>query len=184
MLAKLRASSWGDAHPALSAGIYAQWGDIARAELQRLSDAAIAVFATGQKRQIEACLDARPSPWYTHALAPLLESLVTGHSSTHFFFSDANRGRHIEFRGDDVLEIPYYWEHRHLVRKPIHVPVPRDLLTWLKPLVDYERVAAQIIFARDSAHVDHALSQHPWVGGLTQAATGLAGLMLGTNVPA
>ncbi len=154
------------------------------AELQRLSDAAINVYATGTRTQIETCLDARPAPWYSHALGPLLESLVTGSSSTHFFLSDANLGRHAQFRHDDVLEIPHHWAHRQLVRKPVCVPVPENLLTILKPFVEYERAAAQIILARTPARVRHALSRHPWVAGGQAQAAGLAGRMLAASIPA
>lgn len=153
------------------------------AELQRLSDVAMRVFASGEKAQIEACLDARAAPWYSHALGPLLESLVTRDSATHFFFSDANLGRHGEFRDDDVLEIPHHWERGRLMRKPVRMPVPKKLLTLLQPFVEYEHAAAQIILARAPADVDRALSRHPWVAARAQAAA-LARSVLAANIAA
>jgi 6-phospho-beta-glucosidase len=147
------------------------------AELQRLAAAALDRFATANAAQIEACLDARPAPWYAHALAPYLESLVTRSSAVHFFFSDANAGWHPGFRADDVLEFPHCWERGALVRKPVHTHAPQNLVSTLKPLVEYERLAAHVILSQGRAEVSHALSRHPWVHSPEQAAA-LAGSML------
>jgi alpha-galactosidase/6-phospho-beta-glucosidase family protein len=146
------------------------------AQLRKLSETALACFADGGARQIEACLDARPAPWYSHALAPYLESLVTRTSALHFFFSDANAGWHREFADDDVLEFAHRWDHGELARKPVRLAPPHELLMRLRPLVHYERQAAQAVLLRSRAALRHALSAHPWVCS-TQAAGKLASAM-------
>jgi 6-phospho-beta-glucosidase len=140
------------------------------AELQRLSEAALERYASANAAQIEACLDARPSPWYSHALAPYLESFVERRSALHFFFSDVNAGWHGTFHADDVLEFPHCWERGTLVRKPVRVHAPRNLLGALAPFVEYERLAAQVILSRGREAVSEVLSHHPWVSSRGQAA--------------
>jgi alpha-galactosidase/6-phospho-beta-glucosidase family protein len=152
------------------------------AELERLSGAALSTFATGTREQILAALQARPSPWYAQALAPLLSSFVTGTSSHHFFFSEMNDGWHGEFQASDVLEIPYYWSHGQLVRKPQQMKPADEIVAGIRPFVEYERLAATAVLSRDQTLVERALEVHPWVVGRARAA-GLATAIVSQPLP-
>ncbi len=133
------------------------------AELRRLTENAIKVFTHGSRGEIEQVLTARPAPWYTHALSPLLDSWITGESATHFFFSVANRGRHPDFADDDILEIPHVRREDMTVRKPLLEPPKCEWIEMLLPLVRYEREAANAVLQRDERGLAEALALHPWV---------------------
>ena len=141
-----------------------QHQDVSRAaQLQGLSDAAMQVYANGDKSQIAIALASRPAPWYSEAVVPFVLALVEGSSRTHFFLSTRNDDWNSEFQPDDILEIPFLYGDNKLTRKPVLYPPSREILDVLKPFVEYERLAATAVNSQDAALLQDALQRHPWV---------------------
>jgi 6-phospho-beta-glucosidase len=147
------------------------------AELRRFTNIALRTYATGTREQINAAINLRHAPWYSHALAPLLESLITRTSCFHFFFSRPNNGWNAAFADDDVLEIPHQWSDDKIISRPARMSPPTELVACLRPFVDYERAAAQAILSQQPSGIESALQCHPWVSSPIQAA-GLAQQLL------
>jgi 6-phospho-beta-glucosidase len=133
------------------------------AELKLLTESALRAYASGSIAEINAAIDSRCAPWYSHALAPLLESMISHQSNIHFFFSEPNMGWNQSFADNDVLEIPSYWDHGQLIRRPARSVPPGNLVKTLTPFVVYERIATRAVLVREKLALEDALEHHPWV---------------------
>lgn len=143
--------------------------------LQGYRDRALTVFDTGNVDRISDVLDVRPAPWYPDAIVPLLLSLSDGRGSVPLFLSRRNEGLETWFRDDDVLEIP------HVSRAGVLLPLennerpPAETLDIVRPIVEFERAAAEAVLSSDDSLLVTALQVHPWVrdrhvaGGLARA---------------
>lgn len=132
-------------------------------ELLRLTARAMGAYASGSLREVEAAIASRDAPWYSDAIAPWLESLVTGESHVHFFFSVRNEARYPEFAADDIFEMAHTRNRGETLRRPHRNAPPQDLIDLLRPFVHYERQAARAILTRDADAITRALALHPWV---------------------
>ena len=133
------------------------------AQLQELSERAIAVYQRGTYQQIGAALDMRPAPWYADVVGPLILARHTGGPSVPLFLSVRNDGYDPAFLDHDVLEIPHRFKGRKPVRQPIKVQPPAHIRRTLMKFVLFERVAAEAIGKRDLRQLGEALALHPWM---------------------
>lgn len=139
------------------------------AELQRLTERAMRAYRTGTRAEVNAAIELRHAPWYSEAIAPWLESRLTGEAKVEFFFSVPNAGRHAEFACDDILEVAHVCRGGETTAKPLRESPPRDLIELLRPLAAYERVAADAVLRRDPDAIEYALAVHPWSEGASTA---------------
>jgi 6-phospho-beta-glucosidase len=154
-------------------------------QLAALQERTYANFLCGDSEAIAESLAQRPTPWYTHAVAPMIAGL-SGHpsSSNLFFLSTRNDGYLPEFIGDDVIEQPFAIQDGKLLRRERTRPLPASLSTVLTQLVRYEAIAARAVSEErieDSACV---LAEHPWLRGspfLAELAAGVASAAYATD---
>ena len=133
------------------------------AQLQELSERAIAVYKSGTHQQIVAALDMRPAPWYPEVVGPLILAQHTGRPSMPLFLSVRNDGHDRAFLDHDVLEIAHRFKAGKPVRQSIKVQPPDHIRRTLMKFVLFERVAAEAIRQRDLRQLGEALALHPWI---------------------
>ena len=130
--------------------------------LDELSRAAFPVYRSRPREEIKATLRRRATPWYTHAVGPLLLALLGQAVPIPFFLTKANDGYCSSFASDDVLEIPHKVENGALKRRVCSRPVPRHIAETTRAFVEFERAATTALPARDKTGIEHALRLHPW----------------------
>lgn len=126
--------------------------------LARIAERAMDVFLRGSHQEIVAILPSRPTPWYDHAVGPLLLALAGGEVAIPFFLS-------MPGVGGDVYERPHEFRAGDL--KPVDngsEPTPAIAETLLD-YSSYERLAAEAVLNRDEQKLAHALGEHPWLRG-------------------
>ena len=124
--------------------------------LGEITDRALAAFHEGSDREIVEALWLRPTPWYEHAVGPLLLALAGDKVTIPFFLSTTNAD-------GDVVETAHEFRDGEL--KPIvngSAP-PAAIRETLKAFVEYERVAAEAVSLRDEHRLAHAVEKHPWI---------------------
>jgi len=136
-------------------------------ELAGLASDAFAVYEKGRAADVIAAVRRRDTPWYGHAVAPLLRSLAGDDTGVTYFLSAANDGYCSRFGDDEIIEMPYIARDGKLERR-----VPRrwqrdDIAATLARLIAYERFAAEAVLSRDVAKLCGALRSHPWLDGIT-----------------
>jgi 6-phospho-beta-glucosidase len=139
------------------------------AELAELQQHAFDVYRSADDRAILAVLLKRSTPWYEHAIAPLIAALSGIPASIPFFLTLRNDGYAPGFRADDVLEIPHRFSNGEFVPVGPGAKIPAHLRAELEPFVAYERAASDAVRRRDQGGVTSAVRSHPWVGDSTNA---------------
>jgi 6-phospho-beta-glucosidase len=130
--------------------------------LDELSRAAFPVFRTGTREEISATLHRRAVPWYRHAVGPFLLALLGQAMRMPFFLSTANDDFCSSFAPDDILEVPHQVENRRLKRLDCRRPIPDHIVETTRAFVEFERVAAKALVAKDMTGIERALGLHPW----------------------
>jgi 6-phospho-beta-glucosidase len=135
-----------------------------RAEmLRQIGRESYEVFRKGGIEQILAAICRRPTPWYEHALVPLLLSLAGVPTSTSFFLTGPNGPMEPALDSSDCLELPTAIDAGRLsARIPLRPP-PAQILGTVNAFVAYERKAVQAITRQDARQMTDALTIHPWV---------------------
>jgi len=134
-----------------------------RAELLRnIQKRSYQAYTTEGTSEIAVVVEARATPWYTHAVGPLLLAMCGHQSDIPFFLSVRNRAYVPFLAPDDIIESSHRWCAEGLVRSPLGDSVPTHVVECLLPFVHFERVAAHAIVARSIPLLREALSLHPW----------------------
>jgi 6-phospho-beta-glucosidase len=131
--------------------------------LAELRDHAFDVYKDGDAQAIAAAMTSRPTPWYEHAVSPLIAGFAGLPSTIPYFLTVRNASHATEFRADDVLEIP----HRFAAHGPEPIArrstIPQHIRAELDPFVGYERAASEAVRSRSVTGVESAVRSHPWV---------------------
>jgi 6-phospho-beta-glucosidase len=143
-------------------------------ELQGFQNSAWASYATASSEQLQARVAMRSTPWYSHAIVPLLRGLRDGNAPGPFFLSAPNNGHSIGFAADAVLEIACRVTNGAIERMPSSVPPPARIAELVAAFCDHERVATLAVVERDRSLLEAALRLHPWVARISNSGRPLA----------
>lgn len=132
-------------------------------ELQFIADRAADCFASGGRAEIIEALGARPTPWYEHAVAPMVAAASGRATSTVFFLSAPNDGYLPFLAPSDTIEQPFVMENGVRYRLPRRREFPHSLSRTLERFVEYERSAAQAVLGNQRDACAGVLAKHPWV---------------------
>lgn len=138
--------------------------------LAELRDRAYDLYEHGDPRAIAAMMTLRPTPWYEHAIAPLIAGYAGVPSSIPYFLTVRNAGHAPEFGADDVLEIPHRMTAGEVAPVARTGAIPPHISAALEPFVAYERAAANAVSSRDVTDIARAVQIHPWVSDQSVAA--------------
>lgn len=134
------------------------------AELEALQTDALARYHAADRAEIETILARRPTPWYEHAVSPLLASLALGAPSRMpFFLSVPCDGLLRGFEASDILEIAHHCTGTELKAVADSSAIPESARSDLERFVCYERAAARAVLDQSRDGLASALTIHPWV---------------------
>jgi 6-phospho-beta-glucosidase len=141
----------------------------ARAEvLSNIQKQSYLAYRSGRLSEIVSALEMRSTPWYTHAVGPLLLLLAGKQVETPFFLSSRN-GTYVPFlASDDIIECRYHSADGKLVRSPLTSTPPKHVVENLLQFVQFERVATEAIMSHSVPLLREAMSLHPWTRGHAQ----------------
>jgi len=134
-------------------------------ELEEISRRAFEVYNTGDEDQVRQAAQVRRTPWYEHAVGPLVAALTGADIRTVFFLSVRNNVFDSDYREDDILEFAYIAKSGTLERVPRMKRVPLEMRVKLTAFVEYERSAVWAVLNPDNDTVEESLCLHPWVNG-------------------
>lgn len=136
-------------------------------ELERIAEDAFAAYARGAVADIIAAVRKRATPWYSHALVPLLAE-VAGIATGVTFFLTGRNGAYCSWLDDrDVIEMPFSIRSSQLERKVLSDWRRDDIGATFTSFVTYEACAADAIRRRDPNQLATAIRIHPWLQGVT-----------------
>jgi 6-phospho-beta-glucosidase len=130
--------------------------------LKRIAARSRPDYLSGDESVILTALDRRRTPWYDHAVGPLIEALSGADIEMPFFLSRANCGIEPEWKADDILEIAHTVRQRRLEPRRTRSAVPGAIRDTMGKYVAYERLAAEAVLRRDADGLIRALEIHPW----------------------
>jgi 6-phospho-beta-glucosidase len=138
--------------------------EVPRSEaLSNLQELAYGAYARGELTEVMSILERRATPWYSHAVGPLLIAM-TGQPTDMPFFLSTPHGFYTPFlEPDDVVETAHRWMGGQLERSPLTGTVPEHVVEQLLPLIRFERTATEAVMSRKPSLLVEALSLHPWV---------------------
>jgi 6-phospho-beta-glucosidase len=139
-------------------------------QLEQVSRHASRAYREGDRHDVEAALEMRPSPWYRHAVGPLIASMATGVSRIPLFLSVPNAGLDCHFDNEDILECPHVMENAGLRRLSGCNPVPAPVLELTERFVKYERLGSTALLTGDQRDVEKAIRIHPWLDGVSRTS--------------
>jgi len=128
-------------------------------------DRVLSVFERGILDEIKAVLRERPTPWYCHAVGPLIAALAGSNVSQPLFLSRSISSIE-EFTRNEVLELAYYVREREIHPMSLPRPIPDVVLGCLGQFTDAERSASDAIWRRDPEALRQTLAAHPWTRSL------------------
>ena len=135
-------------------------------ELELLRRAAFRAYRAGGRRDVRAALEARPAPWYRHAVGPFISSLAGKATRIPFFLSVRNAGYDPYFDDDDVLECQHAVD-RGQIRRLVHsAPDSPHILQLAARFVRYERLATEALIGGGLRALREAIRMHPWSEGV------------------
>lgn len=136
-------------------------------ELERIAEDAFAAYARGAVADIIAAVRKRATPWYSHALVPLLAE-VAGIATGVTFFLTGRNGAYCSWLDDrDVIEMPFSIRSSQLERKVLSDWRRDDIGATFTSFVTYEACAVDAIRRRDPNQLATAIRIHPWLQGVT-----------------
>ncbi len=126
------------------------------AQLATIRQRAFAAFESGVPQNIRQVLALRPTPWYSHAIGPLLAQFATGNASAMpFFLSTADASGHVSERAYKLADRCFY---------PLPAADPPEELRALNARYStYEAQAAEAVHDPDPRRLARALAAHPWI---------------------
>jgi alpha-galactosidase/6-phospho-beta-glucosidase family protein len=133
------------------------------ADLEETSRKAFQIYSYAEKDEIHRTLQLRSTPWYRHAIGPLIAALAGVEVHTSFFLSSRNASFDPAYRNDDVLEYAWGTNKGTIQRKPRINPVPAHMRHTLEPFIEYERIAVGAVRGTHTDSVEEALGVHPWI---------------------
>jgi 6-phospho-beta-glucosidase len=119
-------------------------------------------YRSGQLNEIVAVLEERATPWYAHAVGPLLLALAGQQIEIPFFLSGRNSAYVPSLAPDDIIECQYHWAEDGPCRSPLTGTPPKHVVENLEQFVNFERVATDAIMSRSTPLLREALSVHSW----------------------
>jgi 6-phospho-beta-glucosidase len=131
--------------------------------LLKLRDQAYRIYESGEARDVVSALEGRPSPWYPHAIGPLLMALAGKQTEIPFFLSTPHSSYSLLPEPSDIVETAHYCVGGKLSQLPLAGPPPAHVIENLLPLVRFERMATEAIMRRECRLLVEALSWHPWM---------------------
>ncbi len=134
-------------------------------ELADMASDAFATYKNGSPTDVLAAVRRRETPWYAHAVAPLLRSFAGDDTGVSFFLTAKNAGYHPRFDDDDVVEMPFIVRNGKLERVRPKAWQRDDIADTLLRLINYERQAAQAVLSGNISTLRTALRAHPWLDG-------------------
>jgi 6-phospho-beta-glucosidase len=148
--------------------------------LVQIQQRAFLAYGDGDLKDIDAAVGARPTPWYSQSVGPLLEA-ANGNKIDIPFFISARNGAYVRmFAADDIIECRSHWTSGELQRSPLSSDVPAHVGDNLLPFVQFERVATEAIVSRSTSLLRECISLHPWVRDQAQVAQ-IADEIVATN---
>jgi 6-phospho-beta-glucosidase len=136
-------------------------------ELERIAEDAFAAYAHGALADIVAAVRKRATPWYSHALVPLLAELAGSATGVTFFLTGRN-GTYCSWLDDrDVIEMPFSVRSSQLERNVLSGWRRDDIRATFTSFVSYEARAADAIRRRDRNGLAAAIPLHPWLQDVT-----------------
>lgn len=132
-------------------------------DLQSIADRAMQCFSFGGREEIVAALAARPTPWYEHAVAPMVAATAGRATSTVFFLSAPNAGYLSFLAPGDTVEQPFVIQNGVRRRLARCGEFPHGLSLTLERFVEYERAATQALLRNQRTACASVLAKHPWV---------------------
>lgn len=134
-------------------------------ELDEISREAFRVYSKAGEEHVRRASGMRATPWYRHAVGPLIASFTGKKIQTILFLSVRNDGFDSWQRKDDILEYAHTVDGRTFHRVPRTMPVPVEMRQTIAPFVEYERVATQGVLHADAQVLEESLRLHPWLNG-------------------
>lgn len=134
-------------------------------ELMTLRDRALLAFGCGGLDEIRDALTARPAPWYSAAIGPLIAATTGGGRHQPYFISMADRE-------GEVRERSCVFNDGHFTPLPMEEP-PRLVNEFVNEFLAYERLAMTAVLEPGEDRLAQALAAHPWVRN-SRDASGLA----------
>jgi 6-phospho-beta-glucosidase len=131
--------------------------------LEQIAARSRPAYSSGDESAILAALELRRTPWYDHAVGPLIEALSGVEIEIPFFLSRTNGGIEPKWNDDDVLEIAHTVHHRKLQPRPAKNPIPKAIGDTIGGYIEYERLAAEAILGRNADGLSRSLENHPWI---------------------
>jgi 6-phospho-beta-glucosidase len=119
-------------------------------------------FVEEGPNEIARTLKQRATPWYTHAVGPLLLALSGEPVDIPFFLSVPNRSYVSFLSAEAIIECRHSCSDGELVSSPLAGEVPQHIRETLSEFVEFEHVAAEAIVSRSARLLRDALSLHPW----------------------
>jgi alpha-galactosidase/6-phospho-beta-glucosidase family protein len=153
-------------------------------ELEALAEHAFGAYEEAGAAEIFAAIRRRSTPWYAHAVGPLLHGLVGAKTDTTFFLTTQNVGYEPRLGAGEFIEIPHVLDAGTLRRR---APLPWTdgvVAERIGRLVAYERSAAAAVRSRDTAGLAAALRLHPWLDGAAVGAQLLSDVVRDVRSPA
>jgi 6-phospho-beta-glucosidase len=147
-------------------------------DLERLAKDAFRAYEHGAHGQIIAAVRKRATPWYAHALAPLLTELAGGATGVTFFLTGRNDGYCSWLDDREVIEMPFRVRSSHLERTVLRSWRREDIRTTFASFVAYEARAAEAVRRRDPDQLATAIRLHPWLHGVAVDAALLRDVLL------
>lgn len=131
--------------------------------LRNLRDQAYRIYESGEVGDVVSALERRPSPWYPHAVGPLLMALAGKQEGIPFFLSTPHSSYSLLLEPSDIVETAHYCVGGKLSQLPLAGPPPAHVTENLLPFVRFERRATEAIMRRERRLLVEALSHHPWM---------------------
>lgn len=128
--------------------------------LEDISGTCYRTFSCGDMREILHALNLRSTPWYEHAVVPLIFSLAGAGDGGPFFVTGCTRTQ-FEFSG--MWETPARVVDGQLRIEPPCSPPPEAIAQVVRSFVAYEAQAISAVVAQDVVGLRNALNAHPWV---------------------
>lgn len=134
------------------------------ATLQKLSEAVMSIYRSGSREEVVNAVGRRATPWYEHAVGPMIMAICTGQIPPPLFLSVQNKGQESALNNEDILEIAHDMHAGAFVPRKPKAAAPPQIHDLLMNFVHYERLATEAVLEHDPDKVAHALTVHPWIG--------------------
>lgn len=172
-------------HTAAAEVLAEQRAGVPRAhEIAAFAHGAYAAFAASEAGGVLAAIRTRGTPWYAHAVAPLLRSLAGDETGVTYFLTARNAGYCARFADDATLEMPFTVANARLQRVRTAAWTNAEIAATVGQLVTYETLATDAVLFRDPTEIRAALAAHPWLAGIAVSDQLVADVVAAPAAPA